>query len=204
MHPAIVPVRPSARRGYSGGLTSKRLLVAAPLLACVLAGTTGCDVFQGADAAPEPSAPATLEIAPTGTDRRVADRERLTEVDACELVSPGERQLYRITRVARVDLGRARACQFVAADQDFVLTVGVRERQGLDEFVDMYGDAVRTRVGGYPARRQQSTGGACLTGIGFTGSSRIDVDVSAGGGTSRACELTAEFADLVAARVAPG
>lgn len=179
-------------------------MITTPLLACVLAGATGCDVFQGADTAPAPSAPATLEIAPTGTDRRGADRQPLSEVDACELVSPGERQLYRITRVARVGPGGAGVCQFVAADADFVLTVGIRERQGLDEFVDTYGDAVRTRVGGRPARKQRSTGGACLTGIGFTGTSRIDVDISAGGGTSRACELTAEFAELVAGKVEPG
>lgn len=179
-----------------------RPLLMIPLLAGVLAGTAGCELFEGGPPA-ESNAPSTLEIGPSapGSARAKPRPLPLSEVDACALLSTMDRERYQVARTAPVDLGRGRACQYTA--EDFILTVGIRARQGLDGFADDYGDAVRNRVGGYPALRVRSDAGDCLTGIGFTANSRIDVDVSTPDGTSRACQLTDDIAERIAARVRP-
>ncbi|MGH3623401.1 MAG: DUF3558 family protein [Sciscionella sp.] len=194
----------------------KRLLIATPLLAGLLAGATACNSAAQGQAQPQPvvstpTSPNTVSpskqpsTTASSSSQRHSGRGRLTDIDACKLITQQEGQKYQINRVERVDLGGARGCFYYTADSEFVLGTGIRERQGIDEFNEDYGKATNTRVGSYPAKQQIAVGGGCVTAIGFTESSRIDVDLSAAGvDQDRACQLSREFAVLVASKVTPG
>lgn len=194
----------------------KRLPIAVPLLAGLLVGATACHSAAQGQTQPQPvvstpTSPNTVSPSeqPSTTANSSSQRSkgsgRLAEIDACKLITQQEGRKYQINRVKRVDLGGARGCFYYTADSEFVLGTSIRERQGIDEFNEDYGKATNTRVGSYPAKQQIAVGGGCVTAIGFTESSRIDVDLSAAGlDQDKACKLSREFAALVASKVTPG
>lgn len=192
----------------------KRLLMLTPLLAALMAGASACNSATQGQARPLPVAsmpdspdtggPSEQPSTTTSSGQRNTGRGTLAEIDACKLTTQQEGQKYQINRVERLNLGGARACEYYTADSEFVLTLGIRENQGITDFNKDYGKITDTKVSNYPAKQQVSAGGACLTAIGFTESSSVDVIVSANGKQERACELSREFAALVASKVTPG
>lgn len=194
----------------------KRILALTSLLAALIMGATACDSATDGQAQPQSVA----SSAGAGTDapseqpssnassssKRSAGSGKLADIDACKLITQEDGQKYQIISVERTDLGGARACSYRRADPDYSVGVAIREETGLDVYNHDYGPTTDTIVAGYPAIQQKLPSGGCATSVGFTKSSRIDVDVEASTelDNDKWCKLSLEFAQIVASKVTPG
>jgi Protein of unknown function (DUF3558) len=194
----------------------KRLLTMTPLLAALVVGATACDSATGgrtqlqsvaSSAGVDTGAPSEQSSSSASRSREhSAGSGKLANIDACKLVTQQEGRKYRITGVERSNLDGARGCSYRRADSDYSVGVTIREEVGLDVYNRDYGPTTDTTVAGYPAIQQKLPSGGCALSVGFTKSSRIDVDVEASTelGNDKWCKLSGEFAQIVASKVTPG
>ncbi|MCR3719120.1 Protein of unknown function (DUF3558) [Prauserella flava] len=131
----------------------------------------------------------------------------LTEIDPCSVLSSEELAKYgTFPQGSPENVGSARACTFdkdtdsPTTDPNRVITVAMRDQQGLDDAVDRGNGIERAEADGREYARIPSTG-PCTIAIGVSATSRVDVTVVATEGTEKSCTIADEVAAIVEPRL---
>nr|WP_246381514.1 DUF3558 domain-containing protein [Prauserella isguenensis] len=139
-----------------------------------------------------------------------ASGDPLADVDPCSLLSAQELSKYgTFPAGVREDVGTDRGCNFEkdtdspTTDPNRVITVGVRDEEGIDDAQDNGQGIDRGESGGREFARIPGAG-VCTIVIGVSESSRVDITTVATEGTEKSCEIADEVAAIVEPKLPQG
>lgn len=176
----------------------------------ILAATSvACSAEQAGQ--PTPSAGNSGQSSsPNETTESNDDPGTLAAQEPCSLLTADELDKYgEFPPGQEQNVGTARGCKFekktdsASTDPHRVISVGLRDRQGIDEAQDMGMGVEHGEVDGRQYARVPGPGG-CVVIIGVSDNSRVDITANVTEGTEKACTIADEVAAIVEPKLPQG
>jgi hypothetical protein len=178
----------------------------AQALGAVLIALSACTGGQGGSAEPVPTSGRSPGSATSAPGEQVGS----SAIDPCALLDAkndlAELGTFRVPE--RKQLGGARTCSWQRelenpADPGLVVSLDVRDAQGVDSVNDVGGGVEQAEVNGRQAAQAPSPGGGtCTIALTLGPGSRIDVGVVSND-AEKACEIAQDVAYTVEPRLPP-
>ncbi|WP_253831029.1 DUF3558 domain-containing protein [Prauserella aidingensis] len=175
-----------------------------------------CAVVSAACSSTEEGEPQTTRVtsAPKSESSTATTGEQptasLSNIDPCSLLSADELSKYgTFPAGAPNNVGTARGCKFEkdtdspTTDPNRVISVNLRDQQGIDDVQDLGQGIDRGEVEGRSYARVPGPG-VCTIVIGVSQTSRVDVNTIATEGTEKSCEIADEVAAVVEPKLPQG
>lgn len=188
-------------------------MTAALTLGIFAAVLTGCSSSEDGEAAPTSdgsTGSAAASASPSSANPNESGAATLAELDPCSLLSSEDLKQYGTFPPGEPEnVGSLRGCNFdkntddPISDPNRVITVGIRDQQGLDDAVNRGNGVERSEADGRQYARIPSSG-PCTIAIGVSATSRVDVMVVATEGTEKSCEIADEVAAVVEPKLPQG
>lgn len=159
---------------------------------------------QESETAPAPS---TSAAGATSADQKSAS---LSSIDPCSLLSSNELSKYgTFPPGVPNNVGSARGCKYEkdtdspTTDPNRVISVNLRNEQGIDDVQDLGNGINRTEVDGREYAQVAASGG-CIIVIGVSPTSRVDINTTATEGTQKRCNIADEVGQIVEPKLPQG
>jgi hypothetical protein len=126
----------------------------------------------------------------------------MKSIQPCSLLSAAVLNEYQLSSSDVTPGSGARPCDWDnVTDNDgigYSVELDIRDSQGIKDFNTAGYTIAGEKIGRHQGQQAtENAGGGCIVTIGVTDSSRVDVVVTAGTDTSRACDLANQFAKLI-------
>jgi hypothetical protein len=134
----------------------------------------------------------------------------LAAVQPCDLLNASTQSRFGLSKADSIPVAGARPCTWnkpVDANglNGYTVEIDIRDSQGLKDVNTGGFTVTQHNVGSHQGKQVQlNAGGSCLVVIGVGDSSRVDVGVTAGTDTAKACQVAGQLATVVETQLPSG
>jgi hypothetical protein len=183
------------------------------LLAVAMLGLAACHNTTPGQSAAQPTANTPQQgggSAPTGSDAGGSGSAGTASVQPCDLLSSSVQNQYGLSKADSIPIYGVRPCNWhKEVDENglngLAVEIDVRDHTGLKDIVTHGFTVSLDNIGSHQGRLiKLNAGGTCAVALGVGDSARVDVGVTAGTDTLRACQAANQLAKVVEPQLPAG
>jgi hypothetical protein len=188
-----------------------RRLVLLSLTAMAILGLAACN--STTTGTPQPTVDTTTQgTGGTGSDTTSggSNGTSLAAIQPCDLLDASTQSRFGLSKADSIPVAGARPCTWSKSvdangENGYTVEIDIRDQQGLQDVNTSGFTVTQHNVGSHQGKQVQlNAGGTCLVVLGVGDSSRVDVGVTAGTDTAKACQLAGQLATVVEPQLPSG